>query len=357
MSVRSYSQTRAILRFEGDDAVAYWRRFVALLTMSVIVATMGLLRDSAAVVIAAMLIAPLMSPILGIASAILVGWTKRSFVLLGIVLSAATASILLAYCMVWIADVPRGILLPSQVRARTDPGIEELAVALTAGAAGAYVQINRSEISLLPGAAIGVSLVPPLSTAGILLYFGEPLGAWEAFLLFFTNLSAIVLSACAVYIVAAGRSARRLRRRRLAHFSFGFLTTVFVLAAIVVQLTRATVERFTEIRYEAGVASAIQEWAGPVSVEIIRIDVDVPAAIADVWIIADLPVETMTTNAALNELIPKRLRETPLREVIAEVMGPEFTLYIRFNPRISGAVDSAAGWFRPVPPKGTTAGN
>ncbi len=105
MSRKSYSTTKAIIRFEGDDASGYWRRFVVLLTMSVIVATMGLLRDSSAVVIAAMLIAPLMSPILGIASAILLGWTKRSFVLLGIVLVAATASVLLAYCMVWFADV------------------------------------------------------------------------------------------------------------------------------------------------------------------------------------------------------------------------------------------------------------
>lgn len=319
--------------------------------MSVIVATMGLLRDSSAVVIAAMLIAPLMSPILGIASAILLGWTKRSFVLLGIVLVAATASVLLAYCMVWFADVPRGILLPSQVRARTDPGIEELAVALTAGAAGAYVQINRNEISLLPGAAIGVSLVPPLSTAGILLYFGEASSAWEAFLLFLTNLSAIVLSAGAVYIITAGPKGRRIRRKRLAHFSFGFVTTLIVLGAIVVQLTHATIERFTEVRYEAGVASAIQKWAGPVSVEIVRIDVDVPSEIADVWIIADLPIDTMNSNAPLSDLIPERLREQPLWDVVSEVMGPEFTLYIRFNPRIAGAINANTGWFVPVPSK------
>ncbi len=351
MKPSSYSQAKAILRFEGTDAVAYWRRFVALLTMSVIVATMGLLRDSAAVVIAAMLIAPLMSPILGIASAILVGWTKRSFVLLGIVLAAAAASVFLAYCMVWLADVPRGILLPSQVRARTDPGIEELAVALTAGAAGAYVQINRNEISLLPGAAIGVSLVPPLSTAGILIYFGETTGAWEAFLLFLTNLSAIVLSAGAVYVIAAGREGRRVRRRRLAHLSFGFVITIIVLTAIVVQLTRATIERFTEIRYEAGVASAIKEWAGPVSVEIIRIDVDVASQVADVWIIADLPISAMTSDAPVSELIPARLRERPLWNVVSEVMGPDFTLYIRFNPRIAGAIDAKTGWFSAVPPK------
>ena len=78
-------QFRSALRFEGASRRDYWRRFSALLALSVIIATMGLTRDSGAVVIAAMLIAPLMTPILGIAAAMMLGWTQRALRLFFIV--------------------------------------------------------------------------------------------------------------------------------------------------------------------------------------------------------------------------------------------------------------------------------
>lgn len=173
MAIEKYSQTRDILRFEGADKRAYWRRFTMLLGLSVVIATMGLVRDSGAVVIAAMLIAPLMTPILGIAASMVVGRNNRALILLGAVLVAAVFSIGLAWLIVYIADVPKGIVRPLQITARTDPGTEDLIIALAAGVAGAYVQVNKNEVSLLPGAAIGVALVPPLCATGVLLYFGD----------------------------------------------------------------------------------------------------------------------------------------------------------------------------------------
>lgn len=74
-------------------------------------------------------------------------------------------------------DARHGMLIPAQIKARTDPGLEKLVVALASGLAGAYVQMRRKEAALLPGVAIGVSLVPPLSAAGLLLYFEESSGA------------------------------------------------------------------------------------------------------------------------------------------------------------------------------------
>ena len=195
MTIRSFSTTRDILRFEGGDRASYWRKFSMLLALSVIIATMGLIRNSGAVVIAAMLVAPLMTPILGIAAAILMGWIGRAFKLLLIVWSAAALSILIAWLIVWISDVPLGIFIPDEVINRSDPGAEDLVIALAAGVAGAYVQIQKAEVSLLPGAAIGVSLVPPLAAAGVLFYFGETWRAYEATFLFATNFGAIILSA------------------------------------------------------------------------------------------------------------------------------------------------------------------
>ena len=129
--------------FEGDDRRAYWIRFANMLGISVLIATVGLYRNSGAVVIAAMLIAPLMTPILGISSAMVMGWTRRMLYLLAVVGVASCGTIALAFAIMYLSDAPKGMTIPAEVMARTDPGLEELMIALAAGIAGAYVQMHR----------------------------------------------------------------------------------------------------------------------------------------------------------------------------------------------------------------------
>ncbi|WP_170763756.1 DUF389 domain-containing protein [Ruegeria lacuscaerulensis] len=338
MSSRKFSTTRDILRFEGKDKAAYWRRFAMLLTLSVVIATMGMLRNSGAVVIAAMLVAPLMTPILGVAAAMVMGWLARAFNLALIVCFAAVLCVLMAWFLVYVADVPRGVLIPDQVLARTDPGTEDLIVALAAGVAGAYVQINRSELGLLPGAAIGVSLVPPLSASGILLYFGEPAEAYEAGLLFATNLGAIILSACAVYIVYAARSVVFGKGRRKLNFTASVVVTLAFLPLVVVQLGKSTYNRYLETRTEAQLAQAIRDWADPVSVEIIRVDVNAKRKHADLWLIVDLSIEAAYKVSSIVGLLPENLRETPLIDVLQEELGPGYLVVVRFQNRIGAQI-------------------
>ncbi len=338
MSMLNYSTTRDILRFEGKDKAAYWRRFAMLLTLSVVIATMGMLRDSGAVVIAAMLVAPLMSPILGVAAAMVMGWLKRALSLALTVCAAAFLCVFLAWFLVYIADVPRGILIPDQVLARTDPGTEDLIVALAAGVAAAYVQINRSEASLLPGAAIGVSLVPPLSASGVLLYFGEPADAYEAGLLFATNLGAIILSACSVYIVYAARSVVFSKGKRKLNFTASVFVTLAFLAAVVLQLGKSTYNRYLETRTESRVAQTIRDWADPVSVEIIRVDVNPKRKHADIWLIVDLPIEAAFKVSSIAGLLPESLREQPLVNVLQDELGPGYLVVVRFQNRIGAQV-------------------
>lgn len=339
MSVKQYSVAKDILRFEGLEKSSYWRRFNMLLSLSVIVATMGLLRDSGAVVIAAMLIAPLMTPILGVASAMVVGRMQRVLRLLLIVFLAAVASVFLAWLLVFISHVPKGVTLPGQVMARTDPGIEELVVALAAGVAGAYVQIQRAEISLLPGAAIGVSLVPPLSAAGILLYHDRWLDAYEAILLFTTNLCAIIMAASAVYLISGGYRNIVKKSRRAANFSYGFVATTVLMAIILVQLSSATIDRYRKSRNEAVLIQKITEWADPVSVEIVRANVRPRRKLADIWLIVDLPLDSQFRVASAADLLPPELRKTPVRSVIREVLGSDYDVAVRYQTRFAGLVD------------------
>ena len=334
----SPSRTKEIIRFEGLDRNAYWKRFAMLLSLSVVISTMGLVRNSEAVVIAAMLIAPLMTPILGISACMVLGRNKRVLNLLGIVVIAACASVALAWTIVYLADVPKGILLPNQIVARTDPGTEDLIVALSAGVAAAYVQINRKEISLLPGAAIGVSLVPPLSAAGVLLYFGNFEDAYEAGLLFSTNLSAIVLSACVVYIVAGVRASLFKNAKRRFNFTVSFVATMGVLGLIVTQLMTSTYNRYTETRAETRLASVINQWADNVSVEIIRISVNNRRQRADVWVIIDLPLEAQDQIGSTSDLLPEDLKDGDLVNLMETALGSDFAVAFRYQTRLAGLV-------------------
>ncbi len=338
MALENYSLTRDILRFEGTDRRAYWKRFAMLLGLSVVISTMGLIRNSGAVVIAAMLIAPLMSPILGIAASMVVGRNNRVLNLLLAVIVAALLSVGLAWLIIYIADVPKGILLPEQIMARTDPGTEDLIIALAAGVAGAYVQINRSEVSLLPGAAIGVSLVPPLSAAGILLYLGDYEDAYEAALLFCTNLAAIVLSACAVYILVGGKKVLLKKGKRRTQFTLSFAATMAVLGVIVMQLISATYNRYTETRAETELARVIQEWSGDISVEIVRLDVNSTRKRADLWVIVDLPFEAQDRLASISDLLPDELKDRSLADRMREVLGNDYAVAFRYQTRFAGLV-------------------
>lgn len=349
MTVRNFSTTKGIIRFEGSDRLIYWRRFAMLLGLAVVIATMGLIRDSGAVIIAAMLVAPLMTPILGTAAAIVTGDISRAVALLVVVWIAALASIGVAWLIVFMTDFPRGVLLPNEVLSRTDPSAEDLVIALAAGLAGAYVQVQKSELSLLPGAAIGVALVPPLATVGILLYFQEFDGAYEAMLLFATNFGAIILSACAVYIATgAGRLLLRSEKRRM-RFSMGLAVAVLFLVAIFAQLSTTTYYRYAETRAESALANRIREWAQEVPVEIVRIDVRARERTAEVWAIVDLPVDAALRVASAAEQLPAKLTVTPFRVVARDILGQDYKVTVRYQPRYAWQVDLATDDVAPAP--------
>lgn len=349
MAVRSFSTTKEIIRFEGADREAYWQKFAMLLGLAVVIATMGLLRDSGAVIIAAMLIAPLMAPILGTAAAVVTGDIGRALWLIAIVWAAALVSVGIAYVIVWIADFPRGVLLPHEVLSRTDPGAEDLVIALAAGVAGAYVQIQKSEFSLLPGAAIGVSLVPPLATVGILLYFGEMDSAYEALLVFATNFGAIIFSACMVYVASGAGSLLMRSGKRRVGFSMGLSVAVIFLGLILLQLFSTTYYRYTETRAEAELAGRIRAWAEEVPVEIIRVDVRARDHTAEVWAIVDLPSDAQYRVASAVELLPEKLRNNPVRAVIRDILGEDYRVTVRYQTRYAWEVDLKTDQVGPAP--------
>ncbi|NJR71549.1 MAG: TIGR00341 family protein [Synechococcales cyanobacterium CRU_2_2] len=183
--------------------------YYVMLFISGIIATLGLLAGSAAAIIGAMIVAPLMGPIVGMAFAITVG-NRRLFKRSGIaVLSGSILTIATAYLICEVVGISS---LNSEILQRTQPTLIDLVIGLAAGAAGAFAQTRREVAGALPGVAIAVALVPPLSVIGIGLALGSSSVALGSTLLFLTNLAGIILSGGLVFIWQEYGSLKRARR-------------------------------------------------------------------------------------------------------------------------------------------------
>jgi uncharacterized hydrophobic protein (TIGR00271 family) len=173
------------------------------------IATLAILQDSTAVVIGAMLIAPLMTPIMGTAAAIVNGWRGRMSASLALVAVSVAAAIGVAWMIAtWApALVPTG--QNSQISSRVSPTLLDMAIAIAAGAAGAYATVDERVSASLPGVAIAVALVPPLGVVGVTLRAGLYGDALGAFLLFGTNFVSIILASVLVFFLTGFSPVRR----------------------------------------------------------------------------------------------------------------------------------------------------
>jgi uncharacterized hydrophobic protein (TIGR00271 family) len=172
--------------------------FVILMILSTMLATVGLFLDSASVVIGAMLLAPLMQPIISFSMGVLrwdgsLAYGAFRTVVVGTLLVLSSAMVL-----AWLLPFED---VTNEMAGRLHPTLLDLLVAVVSGMAAAYAKNNPKISGSLVGVAIAVALVPPLSTAGIGLGWGELSIFTHAFLLFLTNFAGIVLAAAFVFML------------------------------------------------------------------------------------------------------------------------------------------------------------
>ncbi|MEM0979155.1 MAG: DUF389 domain-containing protein [Cyanobacteria bacterium P01_H01_bin.58] len=200
--------------------------FLVLLTGSCLIATFGLIVNSAAVIIGAMLIAPLMQPLRGFAFASIEGDRE----LLKISMGSIVIGTLVGVTMSWLAGMLLGIPeFGSEVLARTQPTLIDLTIAVVAGAISSFAKVRPEIGDALPGTAIAVALMPPLCVVGLTLSQGQWNYSSGAFLLYFTNLIGISL-ACTVVYVLAGYTRRNKQFSRTLSWS---VSTVLILLLVV----------------------------------------------------------------------------------------------------------------------------
>lgn len=176
----------------SGDAL-YW----SLVCFSVVIATFGLLQNSVAVVIGAMLIAPLLQPIQGVAFSIATGNDKLFWKSSILLIKSVIVAILIAFLCTFFTPIH---LDTPEMLARTTPNLLDLFIALGSSVV-AFLALRYEQLSeSIGGVAMAVSLMPPLAVTGIEIGFGNVSLAWGSFFLFLTNLFAIVITGGIIFL-------------------------------------------------------------------------------------------------------------------------------------------------------------
>ncbi len=253
---------RNAVLFDGAERRRRLTRFWLLLLLSSVIAASGVVANSSATVIGAMIVAPMMLPIQGISlSTVLADGVNlvRSIVL---VVLGALASIAVGFVVGLLVSEPVVAATDPEVASRVSPDLIDLVAALATGAVGA-VALVRSDISdTLPGVAIAISLVPPLTVVGLTLQSGAPAQAAGALLLFLTNVAAILATGIVILAVYGARpspgdvdTGRPIKRRN----AFVVIGAMVVIVAI--PLGIASVQLAVQTARQSSIRTVAQSWA------------------------------------------------------------------------------------------------
>lgn len=181
---------------------AFW----VLLVLSAVIASAGVVATSTATVIGAMIVAPLMTPILGTALAIVLADRTQVARNLSLVLGAAAVVVAVGYLVGMTIQLDVVAATNSEVAGRVSPRLIDLLAAVATGLVGAFALVRSDVSDTLPGVAIAISLVPPLAVVGLTLESGAVSEALGALLLFGTNVAAIIATGMIVLLASGIRS-------------------------------------------------------------------------------------------------------------------------------------------------------
>jgi uncharacterized hydrophobic protein (TIGR00271 family) len=284
--------------------------FFVLITLSSVIASLGLLINSPAVVIGAMLVAPLMSPIVAIAAGLTFGDAQMLREGLASTVQGAMAAIFIA---IVIGLIVPGAGATSEILARTEPSLIDLMIALASGMAGAYAIARKEVGEALPGVAIAAALLPPLASAGLGVALRDGAIVGGALLLFTTNLIAIVFAASVVFLLLGVRPPAGERNNRW--FRQGITVTGLSLLVISLPLAfllwRSVEKGRIEEQTRQVLEQELQSWG---AVEIA--DLDINHQLQEVEVLGTLYSQNPITEDQLTEL----------QQELEAVLRPEVSL-------------------------------
>lgn len=278
--------------------------YLTLMVLSTLLASVGLFANSAPVIIGAMILAPLMAPIISVAMGLLrqdARLISESIKTLGVGIGMAISCAML---LAWILPLE---FITAEIGARLKPTLLDLAVAIISGIAGAYAHA-RSEIARsLAGVAIAVALVPPLAVTGIGLGWFNFEVFFGALLLFLTNLSGIILAASLTFLYLGYSPFKRAKK--------GLLVSLVMVAVVSIPLGLG----FYQMVREQRIVSRLNNWEiAEVRLQDVRVKLGTPLYI-QARLISRAPLEE-TQLDIIKAAMEARLDQPIQLEVVTAIV-------------------------------------
>ncbi|MGA7933880.1 MAG: DUF389 domain-containing protein [Kovacikia sp.] len=278
--------------------------YLILIVGSCTIATFGLLTNSTAVIIGAMIIAPLMLPIRGLAFGALAG----NIPLFRQGLSAVIVGTILAVALAVGLGLLTGIsTFGSEVLSRSKPTLLDLGIAVAAGGISGYAKVQPKISTSLAGTAIAVALMPPICVVGLGLAQANWSLSLGAILLYLTNLLGIALSCMLTFLVTGYTPFRRAQKALIWAVSF---TGVLLLP-----LSVSFAELVRQTRLESSLKAAlVSRTITFQQLELVNFDTN--------WLTK--PPQVRLTVRSQGMITPKQVRL--LEAFVKREMGQQFTL-------------------------------
>lgn len=253
--------TSRLFLTEGDrrrNLSAFW----VLLGLAAVIASAGVVADSTATVIGAMIVAPLMTPILGTALALVLADRRQMVVNVLLVVGGGLVVVVIGFLVGLTVQVDVVAATNSQVAGRVSPRLIDLLAALATGFVGAFALVRADVSDTLPGVAIAISLVPPLAVVGLTLESGAGHEALGALLLFGTNVAAIIGTGTILLLAAGLRASARSADREVGELRGGTLAVVLAMLVVVaVPLAIGSGQAAREQWVISQASSVAESWA------------------------------------------------------------------------------------------------
>ncbi|OUC66313.1 DUF389 domain-containing protein [Acinetobacter seifertii] len=291
------------------------KTFFIMNALAAIIAGYGLLADSSAVVIGAMLVAMMLGPISGIALSFIDNrWIlfRTSFI-----------TLILGLVMIYSIGIILGLIninipITGEILARTQPTIMDLMIALAGGAAGAFAAISPRLSVAVVGVAVATALVPPLVASGILIAHLEWKNAANALILAITNIIAIQVSSSLVLWIAGFRRGSDTEvKSNVFEFIKRNIISLLFLVGLAIYLTLNFIHMLNKQIYENEVKSDVNQYFNINNNIVDTIQFDK----RDAFTLVRIVVRGDTTPTALdiqklNQLLPKDSNE---KSTIAQI--------------------------------------
>lgn len=220
--------------------------YIVLILGSCVIATLGLLSNSAAVIIGAMIIAPLMLPIRGLAFGSLEGNVILFRKGLTAILVGTLLAIALAFFVGYLVGIPE---FGSEIISRSQPTLLDLGIAVAAGGISGFAKVQPKISESLAGTAIAVALMPPICVIGLGLAQANWSLSLGAALLYLTNLLGITLSCMLTFLITGCTSVKRARK--------ALLWTLALTGILLIPLGASFFELIRQARLEASLRQAL----------------------------------------------------------------------------------------------------